>query len=64
MYVGSSLSQNFPTRIVSYFKLPDAQCLQMVIDRVNQWYDEYLLPLNVDKCKGMSFTSNITTDTS
>jgi len=31
---------------------------------VIKWCDEWLLPLNVDKCKGMPFTSNITTDIS
>jgi len=42
----------------------DVQCLQRVIDKIIKWCDEWLLPLNVDKCKGMTLTSNITKDTS
>jgi len=42
----------------------DVQCLQRVIDRVIKWCDEWLLPLNVNKCKGMTLTSNITKNTS
>jgi len=42
----------------------DVQCLQRVIERVIKWCAEWLLPLNVDKCKGMTLTSNIAKDTS
>jgi len=44
--------------------MEDVQCLQRVIDRVIKWCDEWLLPLNVNKCKGMTLPSNITKDTS
>ena len=42
----------------------DSQCLQRVIDKVKQWCDEWLLPLNVSKCNAMSYTSKINLDTS
>jgi len=42
----------------------DSQCLHRVIDKVKQWCDEWLLPLNISKCNVMSFTSKINLDTS
>ena len=39
----------------------DSQCLQRVIDKVKQWCDEWLLPLNVSKCNA---NSKINLDTS
>ena len=44
--------------------MEDSQCLQRVIDKVKQWCDEWLLPLNVSKCNVMSFTSKVNLDTS
>ena len=68
------LTQNTDTRIFLYADdaeiyrritcVEDSQCLQRVIDKVKQWCDEWLLPLNVSKCNVMSFTSKINLDTS
>ena len=69
-----NVTQNTDTRIFLYADdakiyrritcVEDSQCLQRVIDKVKQWCDEWLLPLNVSKCNVMSFTSKINLDTS
>ena len=73
--VNSSELLNTDTRIYLYADdakiyrsiltcVEDSQCLQRVIDKVKQWCDEWLLPLNVSKCNVMSFTSKVNLDTS
>ena len=69
-----NVTQNTDTRIFLYADdakiyrcitcVEDSQCLQRVIDKVKQWCDEWLLPLNVSKCNVMSFTSKTNLDTS
>ena len=67
-----NVTQNTDTRIFPYADdakiyrritcVEDSQCLQRVIDKVKQWCDEWLLPLNVSKCNVMSFTSKTNLD--
>ena len=67
-----NVTQNTDTRIYLYEDdakiyrsitcVEDSQCLQR--DKVKQWCDEWLVPLNVSKCNVMSFTSKINRDTS
>ena len=69
-----NVTQNTDTRIFLYTDdakiyrritcVEDSQCLQRVIDKVKQWCDEWLLPLNVSKYNVMSFTSKTNLDTS
>ena len=33
----------------------DSQCLKRVVDKVEQWCDEWLLPLNVSKCNAIIY---------
>jgi len=41
----------------------DSDCLQRVIHRVKYWCDEWLLPLNINKCCAMMITHRIKLDT-
>jgi len=59
------VNDNRPIPIIGRLSVhPYSQCLQRVIDKVKQWCDEWLLPLNVSKCNVMSFTSKINLYTS
>jgi len=37
--------------------------LQEVIDHIKEWCDQWLLPLNINKCSHMSYTSRLCIDT-
>jgi len=37
--------------------------LQKVIDHIKEWCDQWLLPLNINKCSHMSYTSRLSIDT-
>ena len=37
--------------------------LQKVIDHIKEWCDQWLLPLNINKCSHLSYTSRLSIDT-
>jgi len=37
--------------------------LQKVIDHMKEWCDQWLLPLNINKCSHLSYTSRLSIDT-
>ena len=37
--------------------------LQKVINHIKEWCDQWLLPLNINKCSHMSYTSRLSIDT-